>query len=157
MGLFSKDKAESPKEPTYDWFIPEDGRKYLSALFEGLRKDVELKVFTKKGENDPYNEYMIRFVKDLSKLSEKIKPEFFDLLGDGVAKQWDVEASPTLLLNPQEYKIRFLGTPLGEEGRSFMEAILLVSRGESGLSSASKEMLKSLAEPRHIRVFTNPG
>lgn len=149
--LFKKDKKEEQ-----DWFIPEDGRKQLQKVFEHLVRSVQLVVFTEKGTNDAYNEYMLKFVRDMDRLSDKITAQFHDLDSDA-AKQYGVSTSPVLLLNPDQYHVRFLGAPLGEEGRSFVEALILVSTGDSGLSKLSKAMLAELHDERHVRVFVNPG
>ena len=43
--------------------------------------------------------------------------------------------------------VRFVGAPLGYEFTSLLDAILLVSKRESGLSDASLEMLKQVTQP----------
>jgi len=53
-------------------------------------------------------------------------------------------------------RVRFLGAPAGHEFSSFVEDLVLVSRGESGLSEASKASLSRLTTPIHIRVFFTP-
>lgn len=113
-------------------------------------------VFTEEGTNDAYNEYMTKFMKDVERLGEKITASFHDLDGE-LAQQYGVTTSPTLLLNPEKYHIRFLGAPLGEEGRAFVESIMLVSSGASGLSKTSKAMLAELQEERRVQVFVNPN
>jgi alkyl hydroperoxide reductase subunit AhpF len=52
--------------------------------------------------------------------------------------------------------VRFYGTPAGYEFASLIEAILLVSRGESGLSDASREKLRGITSPMHVQVFVTP-
>lgn len=152
--LFKKDKQNGQQED--EWFIPEDGRKQLDKFFEHLQGPVELAVFTEEGTNDVYNEYMVKFMRDIDRLSEKVSTSFHDL-DSPEAKQYGVETSPTLLLNPEKYDIRFQGAPLGEEGRSFVEAMMLVSTGKSGLSTVSKKMLDELKEERRVQVFVNPS
>ncbi len=149
--LFKKDKKDNEQE----WFIPEDGRKQLDKYFKLFKDPVELVVFTEDGTNDAYNEYMVKFVHDLDRLSDLITVKEYDLESEE-AKKFGVETSPTLLLNPDTYHIRFLGAPLGEEGRSFVQAMLMVSTGDSALSDTSKDILEKLDEERHVQVFVSP-
>lgn len=176
MALFGKDDKKEKKAPGTDpepvkngdpeaqagsqddkdgWFLPKDSREYLEKLFKDLKATVRFEVFTQAGVNDPYNEAMTRFVTDLGKLSDKIQPEFFTIPSDQ-ATQREVERSPTLLIAPDTYRIRYTGSPLGEEARTFIEAILLTSVGQSGLSKVSKDLLAHLEEKRSVRVFVNP-
>lgn len=140
---------------TDGWFLPEDSRKYLAKLFLDLKDPVRFEVFTRDGVNDPYNQAMTRFVTDLGRLSDKILAEFFTIPSDQATRR-QVERSPTLLMAPDVYRIRYTGSPLGEEARTFIEAILLASVGQSGLSKASRDLLAHLDEPREVRVFVNP-
>jgi alkyl hydroperoxide reductase subunit AhpF len=52
--------------------------------------------------------------------------------------------------------IRFYGTPSGYEFMSLLEAILIVSGGDSGLSEASREKIAAVTEPLRIQVFVTP-
>ncbi len=149
--LFRKEKKQDGEE----WFIPEDGRKQLEKHFKLLRQPVELVVFTEDGTNDAYNEYMVKFVRDVARSSELVTARFLDLDSDE-ARQYGVETSPALLLNPDSCHIRFLGAPLGEEGRSFIQAMLMISTGQSGMSEVSRSMLDQLQDPRHVQVFVTP-
>lgn len=158
--LFKKNAPDSGTKPDagndHDWLLPEDGRTQLTKVFQTLDKGVILSVFTRAGENDTYNEYMTRFIGDVAALSPKIEARFLDLEGEE-AKERGVTHSPTLLVNPDDYGIRYVGAPLGEEGRSFVETLLRVSARKSGLSPASAEILAKLDGKRRVRVFVNPG
>ncbi|EPR37551.1 Pyridine nucleotide-disulfide oxidoreductase, FAD/NAD(P)-binding domain containing protein [Desulfovibrio sp. X2] len=138
-----------------EWFIPEESRTYLEKLFAGLRSPVALWLFTKKGLNDEYNEFTHKFTRDLARLTDKIEITEFDL-GDTEAKERGIEESPTLLVAPDRYDIRFTGAPAGEEGRSLIEAVVLCSLGESGLRKTSRDLLAELDEKRQVRVFVSP-
>jgi thioredoxin reductase (NADPH) len=76
--------------------------------------------------------------------------------GDEEARKHDVTRFPTILIEPERYRIRYTGAPAGEEGKSLIETVLHVSARDSGLAKESREMLAGLSEPRHIRVFVNP-
>jgi thioredoxin reductase (NADPH) len=117
-----------------------------------LNNTVVLEVFTQEQQNDQYNLLTMHFLQELKELSDKIIVHM-NQVGDEKSKKYQVTRSPTILLNPDEYNIRYIGAPLGEEGRSFIEAILMVSKKQSGLSQVAKNLLADLKEPRFIKVF----
>jgi alkyl hydroperoxide reductase subunit AhpF len=60
------------------------------------------------------------------------------------------------VLGARDYGIRFLGIPSGYEFMSLLDAILVASKGESGLSEASRAMLAGLESPVTLQVFVTP-
>jgi thioredoxin reductase (NADPH) len=140
---------------TQKWFIKKDTRAALIEKFKEMKERIILEVFTKQGENEPYNALTVKFTTDLGKLSNKIDVKF-NSIGDEKSKKYNVTRSPTILINPEEYSIRYTGAPAGEEGRSFIEAIMMVSHRESGLSESSKEIFSRLKEKKHIQVYVTP-
>lgn len=161
-GATEAKEADSPTPPTPEattgkdgWFLPEDTRKNLLDLFAKFPAAVALELYTKKGVNDPYNDYLVKFLTDLDRLTPKLNVAFLD--GDGAeAKKRGVERFPTLLVAPDKYAIRFTGAPLGEEGRTFVSALALASTGKSGLTEVSAEVLGQLEEKRQVMVFVTP-
>jgi thioredoxin reductase (NADPH) len=158
-------KPRKPKEPqdehdpefsSDDWFIPEDVRNSITDIFKDLENEVIIEVFIKDEENEPYNVFSTLFSRDLARLSDKIKVNM-NTIGDEKSKKYKVEFSPTIMINPEEYYIRYTGAPIGEEGRSFLAAIMMVSKNETGLSVQSKKALEEFSEERHIQVFVTPG
>jgi len=143
------------KKNTEKWFIQKDTRDTLIKKFKEMKEKVILEVFTKQGENESYNALTVKFTTDLGKLSDKIEVKF-NLIGDEKSKKYNVTRSPTILINPEEYSIRYTGAPAGEEGKSFIEAIMMVSHRESGLSKSSKKILSKLKEKKHIQVYVTP-
>ena len=143
------------KKHTEKWYIAKDTRTMLIEKFKGMEERVILEVFTKQGENESYNTLTVMFTTDLGKLSNKIDVKF-NSIGDEKSKKYNVTRSPTILINPEEYSIRYTGAPAGEEGKSFIEAIMIVSLRESGLSKSSKKILSKLKEKKHIQVYVTP-
>ncbi|MCA1945254.1 MAG: FAD-dependent oxidoreductase [Desulfovibrio sp.] len=154
MSPFFSKKNTAPEEDA--WFLPEDARTALLETFKALKDDVLLDVFTREGENDPYNDFLRKFVRDLARLDARIIPRYHTLDSDR-ARELDITFSPTLCVAADKFHLRYLGAPLGEEGRSFVQAIMLASSGQSLLSATSKQMLAQLDSPRQVRVFVNPG
>ncbi len=138
-----------------DWFIPEESRAYLSQLFKGLKTPVELRLFSKPGVNDEYTGFTRSFIVDLTRLSDKISLSEASLDAPEATEKGITE-SPTILVAPDRYDIRYTGAPAGEEGRSFIETIALCSLGTSGLRQASRDLLAKLTEKRQVRVFVSP-
>lgn len=134
------------------WSLPDDAKKILIERFKVLKNKVILEVFIKEGENDQFNTLTVLFTKELEKISDKIGV-IINKIGNTKSKKYNVTRSPTILINPEDYKIRYTGSPFGEEGRSFIETIILVSQKQSALSKASKDILSKLKQPRHIQVF----
>ena len=151
----NKDQDKNKASAENEWFLPEESREHLEKVFKALQDTVVLEVFTKKGVNDSYNKAMKEFVRDLARLSDKIKAEYFEVDSDQAEKR-EVTRSPTLLINPDKYSVRYTGTPLGEEGRTFIETIVFASKGETGLSDVSRDLLEELKDNREIKVFVNP-
>lgn len=148
--LFSKDKNND------DWFLPEDTRKVLLEHFSQLDAPVEMEAYTAKGENEAYGEYMLRFVRDLSRLSDKITVSEHPT-GSDQAEKRGVSRAPTLLVAPDKYRIRFTGAPLGEEARALIQSITLASLGQSLLSDNARSILAELDGERAVQVFVNPS
>ena len=152
--VFSKDKKKEKKD---EWLLDEESRKHLGEVFkEHLDAEVRVLLFTAKGENEPYAEYARKLLRDVHRIDSRIGFEELGLDSEP-AQKYGVDRSPTLLIQPETYAIRFTGAPAGEEAQSFIQTLVLVSAGDSGLSDVSRKMLKTLEEDRYIRVFVNPG
>ena len=72
------------------------------------------------------------------------------------AKKWNVANSPTLLIAPEKYSIRWLGAPMGEEARTFLELLILVGLGQSQLSDQSLKIIEKIDSPRNVKIFVSP-
>lgn len=135
--------------------VPHQDDDVLKKKFQVLKNEVPIHVFTREGVNQPFNRFVVALAKELQKLSPKI-PAFFYSLDDDIAKKYDVSRSPTVLIDPDHYHIRYTGSPAGEEIRSFLDAITMLSLRKTFLSEESRKKLSELTEPRHIKVFVSP-
>jgi thioredoxin reductase (NADPH) len=135
--------------------ITPDSRKILQEEFAQLQSPVTIMVFTDDRENKPFNDFCLALISELSEITDKISPVMETLSGDP-AKKYDVTRSPTILLQPDKYGIRFTGAPAGEEVRTLMISILMASTGNTVLSDASRKRLDDLKEKRVIKVFVSP-
>lgn len=137
--------------------IPDDVKKVIKETFlESLKDDVILEVYTQKGRNDQFNDAAINLVKALAALSDKLKVSFH-IVGDELSVKRNVTRSPSVLIAPDKYRIRYTGAPLGEEGRSFLIAIMMASTGKGLLTEpTAKKISDELREKRDIQVFVSP-
>ena len=135
--------------------IPDDARQMIAERLNAFKDTVNVEVYTKDGTHDDFNAVSVGLVSELAEISKKISPKFYKI-GDERAKEMKVGRTPTILIAPEKYKIRYTGAPAGEEGRSFMQIIEQVSFADSMLTPKTKARLNTLKDPRHIQVFVTP-
>jgi len=137
--------------------IPDEVKQSIRQSFlDTLKDDVVVEVYTKSGTNDQFNEAAISLIKALVPLSDRLKASFHTI-GDEQSLKRNVVRSPTILIAPDKYRIRYTGAPVGEEGRSFLIALMMASTGKSLLSDqAIKQVTDRLSEKRDIQVFVSP-
>ena len=85
----------------------------IAALLDGLPYSVTIHLFTTKGRNDAFNDAAKDVISVFSQLSNKVKFEEHGLDHE-LAKKWNIQRSPTILLEPERYRIRWLGAPAGQ-------------------------------------------
>jgi len=127
----------------------------LKATFEQLPNDINLYLFTAKGHEDVFTNANHQVIRAFRELSTKITLREYDLDHE-LARKWNVTSSPTLLIAPEQYSIRWLGAPMGEEARTFLETLILVGLGKSQLSDQSVNVIKKIDSPRNVKVFVSP-
>jgi thioredoxin reductase (NADPH) len=135
--------------------FPSDVQDQLRAVLDQLPHPVPLFLFTRQGTNDAYNEAARQVLRAFAKLSKNIELKEHDL-SHKLAEKWSVTLSPTILFDPERYAIRFLGAPMGEEGRTFLEALVLIGLRKSNLSDQSLKILKRVDSPRKVKLFSSP-
>jgi len=127
----------------------------LKDVFDRLPHTVPIYLFVAKGKNDLLNKAARDLIRAFRKLSKNIEFKEYELSHE-FARKWGVTSSPTILLDPERYPLRYLGVPYGEEGRTFLAAILLVGTRNSSLSEESLKVLQRIDSPREIKVFVSP-
>ncbi|MHB8844941.1 MAG: FAD-dependent oxidoreductase [Nitrospirota bacterium] len=136
--------------------IPDDVKQVIrDSYFKDLKDPVVIEVFTLAGINDKFNDAAISLVTSLGGLSDKLKVSFHTV-GDAQSLKRNVTRTPSVLIAPDKYRIRYTGAPLGEEGRSLLVAIMMASSGQTVLSGEAKKQLADLKEKRDIQVFVSP-
>ena len=129
--------------------------KQLKETFEQMPNDIVLYLFTAKGHEDAFTHANRQVIRAFRELSSKIILREYDLDHE-LAQKWNITSSPTLLIAPEQYSIRWLGAPMGEEARTFLELLILVGLGKSQLSDQSVNVIKKIDSPRNVKVFVSP-
>jgi thioredoxin reductase (NADPH) len=127
----------------------------LKATFEQLPNDMPLYLFTAKGHDDVFAHANRQVIRAFRQLSSRITLREHNL-NHALAKKWHVTHSPTLLIAPDKYSIRWLGAPMGEEARTFLEVLILVGLGQSQLSEQSLKVIKRIDSARQVKIFVSP-
>lgn len=126
----------------------------LTRLFSGLKREIPIFLFTQGGKNEIFNDAARQALRFFRQLTDKITLREFDLSHEK-ARQMGIDHSPTLVFDPDHYQIRWLGAPLGEEGRIFLEVLLRIGTATSDLSEAAASVLKKIDQPRQVKVFVS--
>jgi thioredoxin reductase (NADPH) len=129
--------------------------KQLRETFANLPNDIPLYLFADDSREDAFVQATRQVVRAFRQLTPKITLKEFRLNHE-LALKHDVQSSPTLIIDPDHYNIRWLGAPMGEEGRSFLEAMILIGAGHSDLSDQSFKVLEGIDSPRRIKIFVSP-
>lgn len=95
---------------------------------------------------------------EVSSLSDKIELVIRDFIANKEkAEEYDIDKIPaTLVMGKEDCGIRFFGIPSGYEYSSLIEAIVDVSRGKTGLSQKTLDILETVDMDIHIQVFVTP-
>ena len=137
--------------------LNEEVKQDVKKQFESLQNDVRLVVFTQKVECQYCTENRTLSA-EVAGLSDKLSLEIYDFVDDSnKADQYGVDKIPaTVIIGRKDHGIRFFGIPAGYEFTSYLEAIKLVSTGETGLSDKTKAFLDGLERNVHLQVFVTP-
>ena len=127
----------------------------LKATFEQLPNDIPLYLFAAKGHEDVFTQANRQVIRAFRELSSRITLREHNLDHE-LAKKWNVTHSPTLLIAPEKYSIKWLGAPMGEEARTFLEILILVGLGKSQLSEQSLKVIKRIDSARQVKIFVSP-
>jgi glutaredoxin-like protein len=108
--------------------------------------------------NLEYGREARQLLEELAGLSDQLSLEVYNFLldKDKVAEYGVDKVPATVVRNAKDYGIRFYGLPAGYEFSTLLDAILSVSKGESGLEPQSKQKLAALTQPLHLQVFVTP-
>lgn len=142
------------KQAEKEGMIPEQAKKFLRETFANLKERVLIEVFT-GAETKQLDDVVAELMETIASLTDKVEVGFYPL-GSDQAEKRAVTRAPSLLIAPDQFRIRYIGAPVGEEGRTLITAIVLASNKGVILSEAAVKKLAELQEPRLIQVFVTP-
>lgn len=137
--------------------LKDENRKEVSEQLAGLPGPVRLVMFTQEFECDLCAETR-ELAQEIASLSDKVEAVIYDFVADKTeADAYEIDKIPAIaVVGAKDYGVRFYGIPSGYEFVSFMEAIKMVSSGQSELSEATREALAKISDPVHLQVFVTP-
>ncbi len=135
----------------------EDRKKLADDFAQKLTGPVKLEFFT-QNRDCMYCAPTEMILKEVAGLSDRISLGTWNFVNDkDQAVQYGVDKIPAVaVVGQRDYGVRFFGIPAGYEFASLVASVIDVSRGETGLSQESKDILKALSKPVNIQVFVTP-
>ena len=97
-------------------------------------------------------------VEEVAPLSDKVEAVICDFVADkDEVDEYGIDKIPAIaVVGEKDYGVRIYGMPSGYEFVSLIEALKMVSSGQSGLSNATKEALAEIDQAVHFQVFVTP-
>lgn len=138
--------------------MPEDEhRDEVTRQLAALSNPVRLVMFTQSIECD-FCEETRELVEELASLSEQVEAVIHDFAVDkDKVEEYAIDKIPAIaVLGQRDYGVRIYGIPAGYEFTSLIEAMKMVSAGQSGLSQGTQEALAQIEQPVHLQVFVTP-
>ncbi len=153
--------------------LAEDDRKAIEEHFSGtLENDVVLRLFTQSaarsllivpGEQSQTGEHAKvtrELLEELVACSPKLSLQVYDVHGDGAeeARRLGIEHIPAIVFGDDpDGRVRFYGTPLGNEFRTVIASIEALSKTQPMLRDEVADVVRErIGEPVHLRVFVTP-
>jgi alkyl hydroperoxide reductase subunit AhpF len=129
----------------------------VKAMLAGMVNPVRLAFFTQALDCETC-EPTGQILRELAALTDKLVVEEHNFpLERDLAAGYGVDRVPAIVpIGLQDYGIRFLGIPSGYEFMSLLDAIMLVSAGDSGLQDGSRALLAGLPGDVTLQVFVTP-
>ena len=148
--------------------IQDEQKKEIQEILAQMEAPVKLVHFTQE-INVEFAREGRKLLEELSEISDKLSLEVYNLQIDREkAAEWGIDKVPATAIvggggvgdgagnNEKDYGIRFYGAPMGYEFSSLLDAIVSVSKADSGLASETRETLQKLTQPLHLMVFVTP-
>ncbi|MFC2164897.1 FAD-dependent oxidoreductase [Acidobacteriota bacterium] len=152
-GIHEHDHVHEPESASEKAML-EQAQAKMRSLFANIPYDLPVYLFAALDSKEMFAKASKEVLGAIQKFTSKIKVEEHDLFGD-LAKKWNVDHSPTLLFDPERYKVRWQGAPLGEEGRTLVEALIMMGYRKPDLSDESQKILARIQSKRNIKLFVS--
>lgn len=126
----------------------------LTQMFRVIEKEIPIFIYANPGQNDVFTDAARQAIRFFRGITDKIVLREYDLNHE-TAKALGITHSPTLVFDPDNYNIKWLGAPLGEEGKILLELILRIGTGKSDLGEQALPMINRLDYQRDVKVFVS--
>lgn len=139
--------------------LNENDKEEVRGRLAGMQHPVKFVFFTQQlAGMCQYCQETERLLKEVSELSDRLNLEVINFVTDKEKTEaYGVDKIPaTVTEGDEDYGIRFYGIPTGYEFAAFLDVILRVSAGDSGLPENLKNQIKGVTKPVHIQVFVTP-
>lgn len=140
--------------------LSDQDRQTVQGHLAGLKHPVTLLLFTQTFGASETALVARQVLDELVSLSDLLSLEEVNfVLEKGRAASFGIEAIPAvaILSGGEDTRIRFLGAPAGYEFMSLVEAVILAGTRDSGLTTASRELIaEHVTAPLDIKVFVTP-
>jgi alkyl hydroperoxide reductase subunit AhpF len=134
----------------------------IREAFSNLKEPVAILFFGSR-ENCDYCDDTRQLLEEVTAVDDRLTLKVHDVDEDSeVAKLYRVDKTPGIVIAAMDggqisdFGIQYSGIPSGHEFSTLIQAILLVSGRDSGLTPQTREFLKNLQSPLHLQVFVTP-
>jgi thioredoxin reductase (NADPH) len=134
----------------------EEAQAKMIEVFRKMPHEVPLFLFTSRAQNDAFSDAARKLIRSIREITTKVSLLEFDLSHERARKN-NVTQAPTLLFDPERYHVRWLGAPVGEEGRTFVEALIMMGYRNTNLTRESLQVLERINSPRDLKIFVSPS
>ncbi|HSM23804.1 MAG TPA: thioredoxin family protein [Anaerolineaceae bacterium] len=138
-------------------------KEQVNDFFGDLDKPVKILFFGSKEQHCEYCVDTIELLNEIAELNDLISVDELDFeINTDEVTLYQIDKVPMTViasLNGNEivdHGIRLSGIPAGHEFTTLINDIVMVSKGDSGLSQAIKEKLANLTSPVNLQVFVTP-
>ncbi len=134
--------------------MDEQTRANLVEILSHMKDPVKLLLFTEKVQC-PVCQQQQEVLEAVTALSDKLELKIFNSQEhqEEMAKYGIDKLPATVPMGEKDHGIRFFGLTAGEEFASFLQTIMMISTGYSGLAPQLEALVRDIKEPVHIQVF----
>jgi thioredoxin reductase (NADPH) len=147
--------TDQPLEKNDQQALSDQLQRQVMAVLEKMPYDIPLLLFSDPPKNEVFIQAARQVIRAFRDVSPKISLREYGLTHK-LAKKYGVDRAPTLLFDPGRYPLRWLGVPIGEEGRTFLELLLVMGFRDPGLGRETRKILERIQEPRAMQLFISP-
>lgn len=134
----------------------------IREAFFNLKEPVAI-LFFESRENCDYCDDTRKLLEEVTAIDNRLTLKVHDIDVDSeIAKHYRVDKTPGIVIaaingdQVSDFGIQYSGIPSGHEFSTLIQAILLVSGRDSGLTTQTRDFLKNLQSPLHLQVFVTP-